>query len=76
MTNLTLYDMYGDQHNWVQLNYGTSITKLVKSTREGRLNGYYMIAYIPSDSGYFRFDITDNSDQVVYANIYKETRVN
>jgi len=72
MTDLTLYDMYGVQHNCVQLNYGINVTKSVKSTREGRLNCYYMIAYIPSDSGYFRFDITDNSDQVVSENIYKE----
>ena len=63
ITNLTIYNKFGIQENCVQLNYGTNVTELVKSTGDGDMRhlGYGILVYIPWDESEFRFGITDNS---------------
>jgi len=71
ITNLTIYNKFGIQENCVQLNYGTNVTELVKSTREDWVFGYMLYVYMPPKS-FLHFDITENNAKVVDDDIHNE----
>jgi len=70
MTDLTLYDELGAKHKCVQINHGTNVTELAKATGDGDVweYGYIIHVYMPPKSS-FRFEITENSAEVVYGNM-------
>jgi len=71
ITNLTIYNKFGIQENCVQLNYGTNVTELVKSTGEDWVYGYKLYVYMPPES-FLHFDITENNAKVVDDDIHNE----
>jgi len=71
MTDLILFDRSGVQFDCIQLNYGTNVTELVKSSEAGYIFGYTIYVYVPLDNS-LPFAITDNSAKVVHENIYRD----
>jgi len=71
MTDLIIYNKYGIQENCVQLNYGTNVTELVRSTGEDWEYGYRLYVYMPPES-FLHFDITENNAKVVDDDIHNE----
>jgi len=70
MTKLTIFNKYGIQENCVQLNHGTNVTELVRSTGEDWEYGYKLDVYLPYD--FFHFDITDNNAKPVDDDVHHE----
>ncbi len=71
ITNLTIYNKYGKKENCVQLNYGTNVTELAKSTGEDWVYGYRLYVYMPPES-FLHFVISENNAKVVDDDIHNE----